>query len=118
MPQHPDPALSGENRADRDLAPEAHNLAQDDEAAQAQSLVDDPTLRATAVLGDPAASERTGDDDAEPGSGTPDLVDHMTQMVTSGRIDMGAYRGERSDDDEDGALGDSGIEDDGPRGAP
>lgn len=41
----------------------------------------------------------------------------MRQMVSSGIIDMGAYRGERSDDDEEGMLGEAGIEDDTPRGA-
>jgi hypothetical protein len=42
----------------------------------------------------------------------------MRQMERSGRIDMDAYRGERSDDDEDDELGPSGVEDDEPRGAP
>ncbi|WP_276516798.1 hypothetical protein [Sphingopyxis granuli] len=42
----------------------------------------------------------------------------MRQMERSGRIDMDAYRGERSDDDEEAELGPGGIEDDEPRGAP
>jgi hypothetical protein len=42
----------------------------------------------------------------------------MTQMERSGVIDMDAYRGERSDDDEDDELGPQGVEDDEPRGAP
>jgi len=41
----------------------------------------------------------------------------MKQMVSSGRIDMGAFRGERNDDDEEGMLGEAGIDDDTPRGA-
>ena len=53
----------------------------------------------------------------DPGDGTPDLVDHMNQMASSGRIDMSAFRGERSDDDEEGTYGEDGIEDDNPRGA-
>ena len=53
----------------------------------------------------------------DPGDGTPDLVDHMNQMASSGRIDMSAFRGERSDDDEEGLYGEDGIEDDTPRGA-
>lgn len=40
-----------------------------------------------------------------------DLVDHMHDMVRSGHIDMDAYRGERSDDDEEGALGPAGEDD-------
>ncbi|MFD2783280.1 hypothetical protein ACFS32_22080 [Novosphingobium pokkalii] len=57
------------------------------------------------MLGAAEDSERVSGDGDEPGS-TPDLVDHMKQMVSSGRIDMGAYRGERNDDDEEGGLGD------------
>ena len=64
-------------------------------------------------LGDSGKAPSRGEgDDAQ------DLVDHMRQMERSGRIDMDAYRGERSDDDEDGELGEGGIEDDEPRGAP
>jgi hypothetical protein len=35
----------------------------------------------------------------------PDLVDRMEQMVSSGRIDTGAFAGERNDDDEESDLG-------------
>lgn len=35
----------------------------------------------------------------------PDLVDRMEQMVSSGRIDTGAFAGERNDDDEESELG-------------
>ena len=41
----------------------------------------------------------------------------MNQMASSGHIDMGAFRGERSDDDEEGLYGEGGIEEDTPRGA-
>ncbi|MCF8707470.1 hypothetical protein [Rhizorhapis sp. SPR117] len=34
-----------------------------------------------------------------------DLVDHMEQMVHSGKIDRSAFRGERNDDDEESGLG-------------
>ncbi len=34
----------------------------------------------------------------------------MEQMERSGQIDMDAYRGERSDDDESGMLGEDGME--------
>ena len=113
----------GEDRADATLPPEAHNESQDDEGEQAQSLADE------------ALGRRQGYDDADldeservPGGHTPalgdeesgsapDLVDTMKAMVRGGRIDMGAFRGERNDDDEESGLGAGGLEDDWPRGA-
>ena len=94
-----------------DEAPEARNREQDDEDAQAQTVAE--AARHARPLEDsdkPKSSDASGD--------VQDLVDHMRQMERSGRIDMDAYRGERSDDDEDGELGEDGIEDDEPRGAP
>ncbi|MBN8842485.1 MAG: hypothetical protein J0H88_04475 [Sphingomonadales bacterium] len=92
-------------------APEALNREQQDEEAQAQTVAE--AARRERPLGDSRkAKARDESDDA------PDLVDHMRQMERSGRIDMDAYRGERSDDDEDGELGPGGIDDDEPRGAP
>ena len=115
-----DPAQndSGENFDGRELAPEAHNAEQDDEQAQAQTLADQAIGRVTGASGEDGETVRAGDDPDEPGAGTPDVVDHMKQMVTSGRIDMGAFRGERSDDDEEGYYGEQGIDDNTPRGAP
>ncbi len=100
-----------------DAAPEAHNVEQDDEAAQAQTLAGEALARARAGAGEGGETEHAGDDADAPGGGTPDVVDHMKQMVSSGRIDMGAFRGERSDDDEEGLYGEQGIDDDTPRGA-
>lgn len=115
-PQDADIRNDGEANAQRDLAPELHNDEQDDEPDQAQSLADEALGRATTVFGSDEETERVpGQGDDESGS-TPDLVDHMKQMVTSGRIDMGAFRGERSDDDEEGYLGEAAIEDKTPRG--
>ncbi|HUQ13889.1 MAG TPA: hypothetical protein VM055_06400 [Novosphingobium sp.] len=100
--------------AERDLAPEAHNSEQDDEGSQAQTLADE-------ALGRTGTSFGLSDSEKAPGGaedgGLPDLVDHMRQMETSGRIDMSAYRGERSDDDEEGTHGEQGREDDFPLGA-
>ena len=92
-------------------APEARNREQDDEEAQAQSVA--AAARGEARLED-SDKNRSGDanDDVQ------DLVDHMRQMERSGRIDMDAYRGERSDDDEEDELGPGGVDDDEPRGAP
>ena len=95
-----------------DLAPEAHNTEQDDEGAQAQTIADEALRGGGEALSD-SEKVRGGD----PGDGTPDLVDQMNQMASSGHIDMGAFRGERSDDDEEGLYGQDGIEDETPRGA-
>lgn len=92
-------------------APEAHNREQADEEAQAQSVAE--AARRDARLAD-SDKKPSGDESDD----VQDLVDHMRQMERSGRIDMDAYRGERSDDDEDDGLGPGGIEDDAPRGAP
>lgn len=91
-------------------APEAVNREQDDEDAQAQSVAE--AARRERPLGESTKS-KSGDetDDAQ------DVVDHLRQMERSGRIDMDAYRGERSDDDEPGQLGPGGNDDEGPRGA-
>ena len=94
--------------------PETVNSEQEDGDAQAQTVADEALTRSTSVLGDHGETERA------PGSiddsGMPDLVDHMNHMVSSGVIDMSAYRGERSDDDEEGMLGESGIDDDSSHG--
>ena len=92
-------------------APEAHNREQDDEGAQAQSV-------AEAARREPRLTDSAKKSSGEASDDVQDLVDHMRQMERSGRIDMDAYRGERSDDDEDGELGEDGIDDDAPRGAP
>lgn len=92
-------------------APEAINREQEDEDAQAQSVAED--ARGARLQEDSRKTPARGDsDDAQ------DLVDHMRQMERSGRIDMDAYRGERSDDDDEDELGPGGVEDDEPRGAP
>lgn len=85
-----------------DLAPETVNLSEDDEDAQSQSVAADAALLDASPfgLGDSTkVSSGSPEDDVE------DLVDHMRSMVRSGRVDMDAFRGERNDDDEEGALG-------------
>lgn len=91
-------------------APEDVNREQDDEGAQAQSVAEAARTERPLVASD---KPKTGDetDDVQ------DVVDHMNQMASSGRIDMDAFRGERSDDDEAGQLGPGGDENEGPRGA-
>ena len=109
----PPVAPASKDTARSDLAPEVHNSEQEDEDAQAQTFAEEALGRRSGF--DASASEQVptpGDDS----SGTPDLVDRMKQMVSSGRIDMSAYRGERNDDDDDSLLGRQGREDDFPRG--
>ena len=122
-PTPPDEMDVGEDRADTTLPPEAHNQSQDDEGEQAQSLADEALGRRQGYdEADLDDSERVPGGhsptlgDAESGS-APDLVDTMKEMVRGGRIDMGAFRGERNDDDEESGLGAGGLEDDWPRGA-
>ena len=54
-------------------------------------------------------SNSTRDDNSNPAQiipdDTQDTVDHMKQMAESGRIEEGAYAGERNDDDEESDLG-------------
>lgn len=97
-----------------DLPSEAHNAEQHDEDAQAQTLADEVlSRRPDLAVGASEQAPSRGDDSG----GSPDLVDRMNQMVSSGRIDMSAFRGERNDDDEDGMLGARGLEDDFPGSA-
>lgn len=94
-------------------APENFNSEQDDEAAQAQTVSDD-AIRGVADRASAHESEHGGStnpaqiepDDAQ------DVVDHMNQMERSGKIDMDAYRGERSDDDEPDTYGEAALEPD------
>ncbi len=87
-----------------DLAPETVNSEQDDEPTQAQSVADEALGRATSAFGLDDTEKATSGDDTDD---VQDLVDKMRQMESSGHIDMGAYRGERSDDDEEGMFGEA-----------
>lgn len=90
-----------------DLAPELAGDQQEEEGAQAQTIADEALDRATSVFGlEDSEKVSTGDDSDD----VQDLVDHMHQMETSGRIDMSAYRGERNDDEEEGRYGDAAEE--------
>jgi hypothetical protein len=93
-----------------DIAPELDNDEQRD-ADQAQDVADD----ALALDGDPSEySEHGGAADraAVIPEDMPDLVDTMNQMVTSGRIDNGAFIGEPMHDDEEDRLGQTDSDDD------
>ena len=92
--------MSADN--DPTLAPETVNHEQEDEDSQAQTLANEALGRGgdNEGLSDSEKVSPGGDSDD-----VPDLVDHMTQMQSSGHIDFDAFRGERNDDDEDGLLG-------------
>jgi len=78
------------------------NQSQRDDA-QAQKFAERAQQPAKAIDEDAAASRAGGEqinpDDAQ------DTVDHMKEMVDSGRIDNDAFAGERNDDDEESDLG-------------
>lgn len=87
--------------------PDRQNAEQDESGTQAQDVAAD-------ALADPARSTR---DEATEHGGRPDpaalvpddtqdVVDHMTDMARSGRIDMDAFDGEEPMDDEDGSVPD------------
>lgn len=101
------PNFRGEDGQTEELAPENQNSEQDDEDSQAQTLADEAMGRSSDDFGlDDSEKVPTG----EEGDDVEDLVDHMNQMVRSGRIDNSAYRGERNDDDEEDLLGEEGEE--------
>jgi len=89
-------------RPESAITPETVNPEQEDEESQAQSIADEAGTRgkSDAGLGD-SEKVASGDDSDD----VPDLIDRMRQMDSSGKIDFGAFRGERNDDDEEGMLG-------------
>ena len=84
-----------------DLAQETVNQEQEDEDTQAQSVADDAF--------DNTVDEGLGDSEKEKGGiddfDTPDLIDRMKQMNSSGMIDMGAFDGEETMDDLENKYG-------------
>lgn len=81
------------------LPPETHNDEQDDERSQAQTV-------AAQAQGDHASSSTESlKSDNQSGlmdDSTQDVIDHMRDMESSGRIDMGAFAGEPNMDDNAG----------------
>ncbi len=88
-------------------APENYNSEQDDEPAQAQTVSDDAIRHIPNGESDHGGTTNPAQIYADD---TQDVVDHMHQMERSGQIDMDAYRGERSDDDEPETLGEAALE--------
>lgn len=105
------PRESGE-RTSADEAPELHNAEQDDELEQAQTVAGEARNK------DGQASPLDSTKSDEPGElmddSTQDLIDKMRDMEQSGRIDMGAYRGEPNMDDNEDKYGEENKLDDLP----
>jgi hypothetical protein len=105
------PGQSGE-RTSAEQAPELHNAEQDDELEQAQTVAGEARYKdAEASPLDSVKADEPGEvmDDA-----SQDLIDKMRDMEQSGRIDMGAYRGEPNMDDNEDKYGEENKLDDLP----
>ena len=73
-----------------DLAPETHNDEQDDHLSQAQEVTEEARNKDSEASPLDSTKVNSGIED----NSEQDLVDRMRDMEQSGRIDMGAYRGE------------------------
>ena len=89
------------------LAPETHNDEQDDHLSQAQTVADEARGRGPGDGGSPTESVKGKNASGLMGDSTQDLIDHMRDMESSGRIDMSAYRGEENLDDDEDKSGES-----------
>jgi len=90
------------------LAPETHNDEQDDHRMQAQEVAE----QARHLSGrSPTESAKDDNSSGVMGDSTQDVIDHMRDMESSGRIDMSAYRGEPNHDDNEDELGPQGKSD-------
>ncbi len=85
-------------------APELHNTEQDDEPGQAQTVAEE-ALAGGGAQASPLDSVKVHRDGDLSDDSTQDLIDKMRDMEQSGRIDMGAFRGEPNMDDEDERFG-------------
>ncbi|HEY6814948.1 MAG TPA: hypothetical protein VI168_05365 [Croceibacterium sp.] len=93
-------------RTSAEEAPELHNAEQDDELAQAHTLADE-ALAGGGRDASPLDSIKPDDPGEVMDDASQDLIDKMRDMERSGRIDMGAFRGEPNHDDEDETYGEA-----------
>ena len=91
-----------------DLAPETHNDEQDDHLSQAQEVTEEARNKDSEASPLDSTKVNSGIED----NSEQDLVDRMRDMEQSGRIDMGAYRGEPNLDDNEDKYGEDNKEDD------
>ena len=80
------------------FAPETHNDEQDDHRMQAHT-VSQAAQKLTQEVRSPTESGKGPGSSAILGDSTQDIIDHMRDMESSGRIDMDAFRGEPNHDD-------------------
>ncbi|MBU2032867.1 MAG: hypothetical protein KKE77_00235 [Alphaproteobacteria bacterium] len=106
----------GESKEARmaDQAPEMHNDEQDDHRNQAQQVATE-AQQLTPETGSPTESVKSDNSSGLMGDSTQDLVDHMRDMESSGRVDMDAFQGEPNHDDNVDKYG-KGHKPDGLRG--
>ena len=102
--------MTDRERKPTEEAPELHNAEQDDELEQAQTLAEE-ALAGGARAASPLDSIKPDGAGELMDDSTQDLIDKMRDMEQSGRIDMGAYRGEPNHDDEEDTYGDA-VDDD------
>jgi hypothetical protein len=100
-------------RTSAEQAPELHNAEQDDELEQSQTVADE-ALAGGARDASPLDSVKSDEPGEVMDDSSQDLVDKMRDMEQSGRIDMGAYRGEPNMDDNEDKYGDEAKLDDLP----
>ncbi|QZH76461.1 MAG: hypothetical protein JY451_08020 [Erythrobacter sp.] len=81
-----------------DLAPETHNDEQDDHRNQAQQVAEEAQAL-TEESASPTESTKSPTKSDLMNDSTQDVVDHMRDMESSGRIDMHAFDGEPNHDD-------------------
>ena len=84
------------------MAPETHNDEQDDERSQAQTVAEQAQVDGRSS---PTESTKGPNYSGLMGDSTQDVIDHMRDMESSGRIDMGAFSGEPNMDDNAGKYG-------------
>ena len=101
---------SGE-RTSAEQAPEAAQRRAGRRARRRRRRVADEALAGGAREASPLDSVKPDDDGEVMDNSTQDLIDKMRDMEQSGRIDMGAYRGEPNHDDEEDKYGDAADED-------
>ncbi|MBH5321583.1 hypothetical protein [Aurantiacibacter sediminis] len=80
------------------LAPETHNDEQDDHRMQAQE-VSEQAQATTSETVSPLESKKVSESIGVQGASKQDMIDQMSEMESSGRIDMDAYAGEPNHDD-------------------
>ena len=101
-----DHKMKSQEERQADLAPETHNDEQDDHRSQAQEVAQ----QARDMAGDthsPTESTKSDNNSDLMGDSTQDVIDHMRDMESSGRIDMDAFRGEPNHDDNVDKFGDA-----------